>query len=207
MFETKRRLYQAVKFEPASTLARLVALVREGEAKTQVEAAEKLGVSKQRIHQLVKEYGLSLKRPPLTVPVVCCVCGRPFQRSASSPDAGSACFTCLHPRLVFTCRQCGRSRLLRKGDYDRQKSSLCGSCWRRGLGQHWKREHALRGPPAKRVTLVCSSYGKERLVKESDARRKKTGLCFDCWIETLKREGRPKRGEASGTAASPSAIR
>ena len=112
---------------PTARGLQLIELVRTGEVHTLREAGERLGLTRQRVHQLAKRYGVTLPKLPI-VPkprpeVACDRCG--------SPGRLRLCVRCRASIWVqLVCPRCGYARSVRASSLSFFRTGLCRTCWR-----------------------------------------------------------------------------
>ena len=171
-----------------ATLLRLKGLLANGAVQSQAEAARVLGLSRQRIHQLVRDHDLALRKPSGLVTFRCARCGEELTRQRSSLSTlkhPKLCGSCSrqqrrHPsKVTVTCQRCGTERRYPPYIVRRLTSGLCRRCWCSSLPR--------AAPTAPRVNVVCPVCGAERLYREKRAVELKTSLCQKCY---LSRQGR-----------------
>ncbi len=183
---------------PNDTLRKLKDLLADGAVQSQAEAARALGLSRQRIHQLVREHDLNLRRPSGRVTFRCGGCGEELTRERSElrfykhPDLCRSC--ALQKRgpgkVTLTCQRCGRERRYPPSVARRLTSGLCRRCWASSIPR--------RRAPAPRVTVVCSACGAERAYREKRAAALKTSLCQRCYPSRAPRSGGRYRTASQG---------
>ena len=103
------------------------------------ELATALGVSRQRVHQLITAHGISLAGFCLEARVIwtCSNCGLLKITTRSGRPKGELCLACLREgsRVVIVCPTCGKARRIQKSQAALYKSERCRSCWRRENGR------------------------------------------------------------------------
>lgn len=182
---------------PNPTLLKLKDLLARGAVQSQTEAAQALGLSRQRIHQLVNEHDLDLRRPPSLVTFQCAGCGEELTRPRSGlrtykyPDLCRSCSRRKRGpgKVTVTCQRCGSERRYPPAVVRRLTSGLCRRCWASSIPR--------RQISAPRVTIVCPACGAERVYRERRAAGLKTSLCQQCYP---KQASRNRRGRYSTTS-------
>ena len=182
---------------PNPTLLKLKDLLARGAVNSQTEAARALGLSRQRIHQLVRENDLYLPRPSSLVTFRCVGCGveltrpRSALRSYKYPDLCRSCSRRQRGpgKETVTCQRCGSERRYPPAVVRRLTSGLCRRCWARSIPR--------RQISAPRVTIVCPACGAERVYREKRAAGLKTSLCQRCYPRQAPRS---RRGRYSTTS-------
>jgi len=170
----------------------LLQLIEQRNVQSQTEAARLLGVSRQRIHQIVKREGMDLHfepPKPLARPI-CGTCGKLFSQRPSAPD--TTCYTCLHKKVVVVCPTCGAERRVIPGYASRLKSALCGACSKKAVADGKRRPDGPRRRRGSLAQVTCPRCREERLVFAKEQRTKKTDLCENC--SRLLTTGRRVRG-------------
>ena len=168
------------------TLLKLKGLLANGAVQSQAEAARALGLSRQRIHQLVRDHHLTLRKPSGLVTFRCARCGKELTRQASSLltlKHPNLCLSCSRQqrrhRITVTCQRCGTERRYPLSVARRLTSGLCRRCWASSLPRPV--------PTAPRVNVVCPVCGSERLYREKRAAKLKTSLCQKCYLSRQSR--------------------
>ena len=174
------------------TLVKLKRLLRGGEVESQSDAARKLGVSRQRVHQLIKLDGLKAPRGWGHVTIHCSECGKSVTRHRSQhralkrPDLCASCRAKLGPTLiVLTCKRCGRERRFPAHVARRLTSGLCRSCWARAIPKGRRRRPA--------IVVECSNCGAKRTYRAALAKVLKTTLCRKCYRRYVSQTARDRR--------------
>lgn len=110
----------------------LVPLLQQGGIESLAEAARRLGVSRQRVHQLKKKYELRsqpLQHEPAPAALKHCRnCNEGFVPDLAHPRT-LLCPSCWTAKYSLTCPSCGRSRQVKTLDGTR-RTTLCRDCWR-----------------------------------------------------------------------------
>jgi hypothetical protein len=169
---------------PLSARARdLFTLVETGEVHTLEAAARQLSLSRQRVHQLWKRYGITIPKTPKALAVRtarrCRNCGATLLgRYSLCPDCRS---------VQVTCPSCGQnratlSRLPVRGDAGREARLR----WSRtGQAERWPAAYSGRRRALPRssgvVAVTCARCQQVRLMRASEAKGRKTGLCLSCY--------------------------
>jgi len=130
----------------------IAAIKKKDPNKRQVDIARELGISRQRVHQVIKDLGY----PPvviLDIPSYCANCGK----NLSKQTKGDLCWDChladLHNRSLvkLTCPQCGRVFTKRRGYVSSQRKRgyrqfFCGgSCRSKSVIEAQMTECAICG--------------------------------------------------------------
>ena len=180
----------------SSTAVRLVELLATKPVQTQAEAGRMLGISRERVRQLVGALGLELnQRRPKSI-VTCRSCGAGTPRSAAElrrlkhPDLCKWCAHTQRPRapVVVACRTCGRTRTYNQSAAKRRAGSLCRWCWEKGDGRPRKRDRTV-------VMVECGRCGRQRAYDAWSARQLTSGMCRDCWESRAGRRRSVYRSE------------
>lgn len=165
---------------PGATLLKLKGLLANGTVQSQAEAARALGLSRQRIHQLVRDHDLTLRKPSGLVTFRCARCGKELTKQRSSLATlkhPNLCESCSRAQrrdsITVTCQRCGTERRYRPSVVRRLTSGLCRRCWASSL--------PTPARTAPRVNVVCPVCGAERLYREKRAAELKTPLCQMCY--------------------------
>jgi hypothetical protein len=149
-------------------------LIKSGRVHTFREAGEQLGVSRQRVHQVAKQYGVFLLKP---------------LRKEVLPRAIS------RPRLScdLFCIKCSKKLASTTGSSRGHRTGLCRDCWRTSSPAQKSRlgdRRPLKGLEDTEVrrheglTLIrvlCPDCGRERWKPRYVAARSATGLCITCF--------------------------
>lgn len=170
--------------EPSRTLSRLMEVIDKKEVKNQAEAARVLGISRERIRQLVNKHSLDLKRPGPHVGYPCEQCGARIIRKREQlkrhryPMLCSACARRQQPRnrVIMTCRDCGRQKEFRPSYAKHLITGLCNRCW----GKRSPRRVAGT-KPLPRTSVRCPVCGKERVYSVKVAKKLRSPICRQCW--------------------------
>ena len=182
---------------PNATLLKLKDLLAKGAVQSQTEAARVLGLSRQRIHQLVREHGLNLKKSRDSVTFPCAGCGKELTRPRNSvrpykyPDLCRSCGRRQRSpgKVTVTCQRCGRERQFPPYVVRRLTSGLCRRCWASSIPR--------RQISAPRVTVVCPACRAERVYREKRAAGLKTSFCQRCYPRRASRSSRGRYSTAS----------
>ena len=180
-----RKLAAARKSVPASSTAKkLLKLLATKPIRTQAEAGRMLGVSRERVRQLVGVLGLELnqRRDAVKINVKCRSCAVEKLRSAAElrqlryPDYCEWCSHQQRPRspVGVPCRQCGRTRNYDKSVAKRRMGTLCRWCWEKGTGKSPKVSQTA-------VMVECSRCGRKKAYPAWHAKKLTSGMCRDCW--------------------------
>lgn len=115
---------------------------------TQTEVAGIVGVSRQRVEQLVRKYGLSFRDGRLGQPLLCSRCGAQTQSKASPP----VCRTCLDKGawIEVPCLTCGEPVRTRRKEMTARQSN---SRYRRPFRQEHRACQSNRIAPC----CICST--------------------------------------------------
>lgn len=173
---------------PNDSLVKLKDLLARGAVQTQAEAARALGLSRQRIHQILREHDLTLKKPPASITFKCAGCEveltRPRNglRTFKYPDLCRLCSAKKRriQKVTVTCGRCGEERYYPPSVVRRLTSGLCRRCWARSIPR--------REATAPRVTIVCPVCQAERVYRERRAAGLKTSLCQRCYPRQASRK-------------------
>jgi hypothetical protein len=144
----------------ARTTTVLLGLVREGKVKSQSEAARLLGVSRQRIHQIVAREGIGLRFQPNSQALTCRQCGRRLKHPNGRSAVDGLCRYCRgSSKVMVTCPACGKAKEMFRSDYKRVKSDFRRTCAeperqrraRECTRRYWARRAAesTAGPPGR----------------------------------------------------------
>ena len=190
---------------PNQNLMQLKKLLAKGAVESQADAARRLGVSRQYVHQLVHRHGLKAPASWGRVTFDCSECGQTITRRRSElkalkhPDLCSNCRRNRGPsRMTVTCRRCGRERQFPPHVARRLTSGLCRSCWARAIPKGRK--------SLPRVIIVCSNCGKERPYRARMAKILKTDLCRPCYRGLgARKRAAAKRAGVKRAASKPTA--
>ena len=110
---------------------RLRQLIEQGLVLSQADAVRLLGVSRQRVSQLVKRHGIKLDRArrPRRLRLVCQACRREYTPGARSGEG--VCWRCNRKpnRVVLRCESCGAEREVMPSKAKVRKTNLCKRCW------------------------------------------------------------------------------
>ncbi len=166
----------------SSTAAKLVELLATKPVRTQAEAGRILGISRERVRQLVGALGLELNQRRAKIAGTCRTCGAGTLRSAAElrglryPDVCEWCVHQQRPRalVVVACRKCGRARYCDSSAAKKRVGSLCRWCWEKGDGTPRKRDRTA-------VMVECGRCGRQREYATWSAKRLTSGMCRDCW--------------------------
>jgi Zn finger protein HypA/HybF involved in hydrogenase expression len=169
------------------TLRQLRDLIRAGAVQSQVEAARKIGLSRQRVNQLVLEHGLELRKPPaVNLRFPCTGCGTPIERRQTDvkklrhPDLCWRCGQATRRRVTErVCSQCGKKRLYKTSGLSLFTTELCRTCWQKQYDEQRARRH---------VTLVCPRCKRGRSFTPSRARVRLSPYCNPCWMRLSLKE-------------------
>ena len=174
------------------TLVALKRLLRAGTVQSQSDAARRLGVSRQRVQQLIQANGLKKPTSYGRVTFDCFECGesvtrlRSRHRALKRPDL---CDPCRGKRSLATvtvsCGRCRRERRFPPSVARRLTSGLCRSCWARAIPKGRK--------PRPRVVVECADCGVKRAYRASLAKLLKTTLCRPCYRSQGLRSARPRK--------------
>jgi hypothetical protein len=101
-----------------------------GQVVHQTDAVRLLGVSRQRVSRILKDEGITLNRRPLRTRHTCRVWGREYDPGPLSSE--DTCYRCLAGarRVTLVCPLCGKSRVELRSQVGRNKSEVCGTCWK-----------------------------------------------------------------------------
>ena len=175
----------ARRYQPASaTLSHLKDLIAQG-VESQADAARALGLTRERVRQLVNRHDLNLKRRSVRSDQICHECGTKVHRrnttikSLKYPHLCRACAARQRgrkPPVVLVCRLCGAERTYPVYNAKLLKTEYCSRCWGKRIPP------ALPRPPVdRRIILRCTVCGKERKYRPIDASRLRTDKCLDCF--------------------------
>lgn len=192
---------------PNQNLIQLKKLLAKGAVESQADAARRLGVSRQYVHQLVHRHGLNAPASWGRVTFDCSECGQTITRRRSElkalkhPELCSDCRRKRGPsRIVVRCRRCGRERLFPPHVARRLTSGLCRSCWARAIP---KGRTSLP-----RVIIQCSNCGKERPYRARMAKVLKTDLCRPCYRGLgARKRAAAKRAGVKRIATKPASVK
>jgi hypothetical protein len=153
---------------------RMLDLIKSGRVHTFREAGEQLGVSRQRVHQVAKQYGVSLPKP---------LARQVLPRVVSRP----------RPSFDLFCIECGKKLASTSGSSRGHRTGLCRDCWRTSspaqksqLGDRRPLE-GLKDTEVRRreglalISVFCPDCGRERWKPPYVAARSATGLCITCF--------------------------
>ena len=167
------------KHIPGRNVFRLKGLIARGEVHTQADAARALGISRERVRQLVRDHDLDLGRLPTLFRFRCQQCGTKVRRKLAMidrlkyPHLCGACGRKQRARaslVTVTCTNCGAEREYEKYNASLLTSGLCLKCYR---------------PPSRKVTVACSASGRERTKTFGDLKYVKTSLCATCYRSVM----------------------
>lgn len=175
-----------------STLVELKRLFREGAVESQSDAARRLGVSRQYVHQLVRRHDLKAPASWGWVTINCTDCGesvtrqRSHYRALKHPDLCTSCRRKVGRTWVtLTCERCRRERRFPAHVARRLTSGLCRTCWARAIPRGHK--------PRPRVIVECSACGAKRAYRARVAKVLKTTLCRKCYQSQGSRTARHRK--------------
>ena len=105
------------------------------------DLAVALGVSRQRVHQLLTEYGIYLPGSRLEAQVIwtCAECGLIKNATRSNRPERTICPRCYAEQchVVLVCPTCGKARRTKRSQARHYKSELCRPCWRQAWGHRF----------------------------------------------------------------------
>lgn len=143
------------------TATRLIRLIEKGGVSSQACAAGVLGVSRQRVNQIIAAEGLTLGKqhqPNIRIKWPCPSCGTTVKMwtSARNGRKTAFCRPCSRKRpdgnVSLVCQDCGKTRLLQRSAAATHKSTLCRPCWIkrdrpriRALGKARLKEYCIHG--------------------------------------------------------------
>lgn len=151
--------------------------------KQQVDIARELGISRQRVHQVIKDLGY----PPvviLDIPSYCANCGKKLAKQTK----GNLCWNChladLHTRSLveLTCPQCGRIFFRRRGYVNSQRK--CG--YRQFFCNRSCRSKSISEAQA----IECGICGRKFRTKGITFLEVNFGICVKCLEEIEKNESK-----------------
>jgi YD repeat-containing protein len=174
----------------------LMRLIEDGKVTSQSDAARQLGVSRQRVHQILAKEGSDFARR-VDRPS-CRQCGRRLAHPNGRSASDGLCKMCRPPqRVVLTCPDCGAVREAPSSILKTMKSERCVTCSRRRAvrlaiagaararlerPRWWFLPTTQSRPrPRQRLALSCLKCGQEREVVRFRARYWRTGLCVSCF--------------------------
>lgn len=80
---------------------------------TATEMRQRLGISRQRVHEIARSEGIAFAAPTRASPKLCAVCGKPLTYPNTTTHA--ACHY-----VTLKCAECGKQ--FRRGRYDAERS-------------------------------------------------------------------------------------
>jgi len=105
------------------------------------DLAVALGVSRQRVHQLLTAHGINLPGVRLEARVIwtCVKCGLIKITTPSNRPKRTICPRCYAEQchVVLVCPTCGKARRTKRSQARHYKSELCRACWRQAWGHRF----------------------------------------------------------------------